>query len=146
MSGETVDVYGASSWQVVGTSVSCSAGGYTQISASNTIKSLMAATEEDMSSFDIRIQVATTTPTIGNTLQVLLRPKADGANESPAPGSGWARTPVGYVTLKNAIGYYYGFMLRNLDKEATFYIYSNEATNALTLTVSVRMRALKVAA
>ena len=132
--------YGTTGWATVGTTVSAAAGAYTQISASNTIKSLFAANEEDYPLFDMQIQVTTNTPTEGNILDIMQRPKADGTNEQPAPQSGFQKEKVGEVMLDNALGYYYGFNMLNKDNEATFYVYSREASTTLYLTVAIRMK------
>ena len=142
MAGEPINKFGASGWQTVASSVSVAAGAYQQMSSTNTIASLMAVSEEDYPLVDVQITVAGTAPTQGNTLGVYQRVKADGTNEAPAPSSGWKFTLVGWITLDSATGTYYGVKLPVADKNATFYIYSNEASNALTLSMTIRMRTL----
>lgn len=140
MAGELIIQDGASGWQTVGSSLSLTAGTFVQASSTNTIAALMAANEEDYPEFDVRLQITAGTPTENNTVQVHLRPKADGTNEAPAPSGSFEPHYLGSVTLDNATGYYYLFGLRNLDKNGTIYLKSNESSTTLTATLSIRMR------
>lgn len=144
MAGELIIQDGASGWVSVATGLSLSAATFSQVHATNTIASLMAATEEDYPEFDIRVQVTTGTPAENDSFQVHLRPKADGTNEQVAPGGSYAPHQLGTVILDNAASsYYYGFGLANLDKNGTLYV---KTPTAITVSIAIRMRSVNAAA
>jgi len=135
MAGEVVIQDGASGWVSVG-SVSLTADVAGQVSAS-TIASLMVATEASYPQFDIQLNVTGGSPTENQRVQVHFRMKADGVNESPAPGGSFQPHFVGNVILDNALGYYYEEGLRVKDKLGTLYL---KTATAITVSVSIRMR------
>lgn len=144
MAGEVVIKDGASGWVSVATGVALSANTPKQVHATNTIASLMAATEEDYPEFDILVQVTSGTPTENEAMVVSLRPKADGTNESPAPAGSHNPHYLATVILDNVVSSnYYAFGLPNLDKLGTLYL---TTATAITVSVSIRMRSQAAAA
>ena len=145
MAGEVVIQDGASGWVSVATGLSLSAATLTQVHATNTIASMMAAVEEDYPTFDIKISVTTGTPAENEQMQVHLRPKADGTAESVAPSGSFQPHFLGSVTLDNSAptANYYAFGLSNKDKFGTLYL---KTATAITISVSIRMRSHNAAA
>lgn len=128
--------YGATGFATIGSSVSVTAGTPAQLSASNTIKSLMAANEEDYSFITFKVAIASGASTNGNILTILVRRKDDGTNEAPAPASTYDEEVVckKIVNGTNSTFYVDG---ENIDKEATFYLDSSD--DSITVTVSAMM-------
>lgn len=138
MSGEYVRKDGASGWVEVVTGLSLTAGTFVQAS-SNSFASMLATTEKDYPEFEIKINITSGTPTENNTIEVHLR-MSDGTNTEPAPSGNFAPHNIGAVTLDNATGWYFEDGLPILNKNATIYLKSNEASTTLTASVYIKAK------
>lgn len=128
--------YGASGFQTVGTSVAVTAGTPSQISASNTVASLMATNEEDYPFIEFRVDVNSGQTTDGNTIEIFAR-CTDGTTAAPAPDSTFRETRVAVIPTDGSNSFFYEKQALNVDKNATFYIDSSD--DSINVDVAIRM-------
>lgn len=138
MAGEYIDKVGESGWMEVGAGLLLKVGEYKQASADNTISSLMAATEKAYPLFDAKLKITVGTSATNITVDLILRPQADG--ESPAPTSTYEPHNLGSFILDTQTGDYYLFERKVKDNTGTFYLKSQDPNNTLTATLSIRMK------
>ena len=86
--------------------------------------------------FDVNVTVGT--PTENGTIDIYMRPAANGS--APVPAGAYRQQYIGSVGLDNATGHYYLFGVSNVDwGTANYYGFNNSGTT-LTFEINARTR------
>jgi len=136
----------AGSWATVSSAVSLGAGAFSTAATRTAISAALTTGDEaDYAKLDFELTFsAGTTPAAGSQVHIFRRSKADGTNESPAPGSTHKHEYVkSFIMAALAYPqYYYVYGVSNEDPNATYYIQNDAPAATMTLALAARGAAL----